>query len=67
MATPHIAGIAANILSYIRAKGLADEKNLTKQILNNGIVDFGQPGPDERYGKGLLSVDKILAQLQVLA
>lgn len=67
MATPHIAGIAANILSYIRAKGLADEKNLTKQILDNAIVDFGQPGPDERYGKGLLSSYKILAQLQALA
>jgi len=66
MATPHIAGIAANILSYIRAKGLADEKNLTKQILDNSIVDFGQSGSDERYGKGLLSVDKILAQLQAL-
>jgi subtilisin family serine protease len=67
MATPHIAGIAANILSYIRMKGLANEKMLTKQILENAIVDFGQPGSDERYGKGLLSVDKILAQLQSLA
>jgi subtilisin family serine protease len=67
MATPHIAGIAANILSYIRVKGLADEKKLTKQILDNSIVDFGQSGPDERYGKGVLSIDKILAQLQSLA
>ena len=66
MATPHIAGIAANILSYIRAQGLANEKKLTKQIINNAIVDFGQPGPDERYGKGLLSVDQILTQLQSL-
>jgi subtilisin family serine protease len=66
MATPHIAGIAANILSYIRAKGLADEKILTKQIIDNAIVDAGQPGSDERYGKGLLSIDKILTQLQSL-
>lgn len=67
MATPHIAGIAANILSYIRLKGLANEKILTRQIIDNAIVDFGQPGDDEYYGKGLLSVDKILAQLQALA
>lgn len=66
MATPHIAGIAANILSYIRMKGLANEKMLTKQIINNAIVDAGQPGDDERYGKGILSVDKIMAQLQSL-
>jgi subtilisin family serine protease len=66
MATPHMAGIAANILSYIRMKGLANEKILTKQIIDNAIVDAGQPGSDERYGKGLLSIDKILTQLQSL-
>ncbi len=66
-ATPHIAGIAANILSYIRMKGIANEKNLTKQIIDNAIIDAGQSGSDERYGKGLLSVDKILTQLQALA
>jgi len=66
MATPHMAGIAANILSYIRMKGLANEKTLTKQIIDNAIVDAGQPGSDERYGKGLLSIDKILTQLQSL-
>jgi len=66
-ATPHLAGIAANILSYIRMKGLADEKKLTKQIIDNAIIDAGQPGSDERYGKGLLYVDKILTQLQALA
>jgi subtilisin family serine protease len=67
MATPHVAGIAANILSYIRTKGLANEKKLTKQIIGNAIVDFGQSGSDERYGKGLLSADKVLEQLQSLA
>ncbi|MBW4506281.1 MAG: S8/S53 family peptidase [Scytonematopsis contorta HA4267-MV1] len=66
MATPHIAGIAANILSYIRMKGIANEKILTRQIIDNAIVDAGQPESDERYGKGVLSVDKILTQLQSL-
>jgi hypothetical protein len=52
MASPHVAGAAALLIS----KGLVEPEEI-RQALELSADDMGDVGPDEEYGYGLLNVD----------
>jgi hypothetical protein len=58
MATPHVAGAAAVLLSA--GAGSADE---VKALLFDGAKDLGAPGWDSKYGHGRLDLAKALQGL----
>jgi len=57
IATPHVAGAAALILS--QNPGLSAQD--VSEILFNSATDLGAPGTDEIYGRGLLNVAAALS------
>jgi hypothetical protein len=60
MATPHVAGAAAVLLSA--GAGSPDE---VKTLLFDGAKDLGAPGWDSKYGHGRLDLGKALQMLVV--
>ena len=54
MASPHVAGAAALVLSA--APGLENEPLAIRSILRGTIEDLGEAGKDQRYGFGRLDV-----------
>ncbi|MEL6343058.1 MAG: S8 family serine peptidase [Myxococcota bacterium] len=58
MATPHVAGAAAVLLSA--GAGSADQ---VKDILIESSNDLGSPGHDEKYGHGRLDIAAAVRQL----
>ena len=60
MATPHVAGAAAVLLS---ASG--GDRALTQRLLLEQAVDLGEPGPDPRYGHGRLDLAAAVGALTV--
>ncbi len=60
MATPHVAGAAAVLLSA--GAGSPDE---VKALLFDGAKDLGAPGWDSKYGHGRLDLGKALQMLVV--
>lgn len=59
MATPHVAGVAALLLSY--APEL--DQNAIYDILLATVEDLGAPGHDEEYGHGLMNARAALEYL----
>ena len=57
IATPHVAGAAALILS--QNPGLSSQE--VTEILFNSATDLGAPGVDSEYGHGLLNVGAALS------
>ena len=57
MAAPHVAGVAALILS--QEPGLTPEQ-LRQRLLDNAI-DLGQPGVDNVYGAGLVNARLVMS------
>lgn len=51
MATPHVAGLAALLLS--KNPSLTNEE--VRQIIRNGVDDLGTPGKDKDYGYGRIN------------
>jgi subtilisin family serine protease len=73
MATPHVAGVAAMILSEaielgidMPAKG-AERVNWLRRIMFNHTEDVFLPGKDKWTGHGMIRADWIMEYLQTLA
>jgi subtilisin family serine protease len=58
MAAPHVAGVAALVLSH--SPGLTPVQ--LRARLMNYAVDLGPPGPDNRFGAGLVNARNSLTQ-----
>ena len=65
MATPHIAGLLALVLSYLRRHDHKAEAQDASKILLISTLDKGDPGPDVRYGQGIISTAKLLSNLGI--
>jgi subtilisin family serine protease/uncharacterized membrane protein len=59
MAAPHVAGLAALLLSIDPARSPAE----LRQVIRNGAVDLGPTGFDDVYGHGRIDVIDSLAQV----
>ena len=66
MATPHIAGLLACALSYLKDKGLQNARDLALNALTESLVDLGDTGMDTRYGRGAIDPHKFITELQKL-
>jgi serine protease len=68
MATPHVAGVAALVLSEAMALGLElptgpDRVEWLRWVLISSAQDLGPAGQDAEYGYGLVCADAALATL----
>jgi serine protease len=68
MATPHVAGVAALVLSEAMALGLElptgpDRVDWLRWVLISSAQDLGPAGQDTEYGYGLVCADAALATL----
>lgn len=66
MATPHVAGVMALVLSYLRMNPAAGtpikNQDDAKEHLRRTAKDAGTPGFDPAFGWGLLNPDSLLSQ-----
>jgi serine protease len=62
MAAPHVSGIAALIIAS-RVLGPAPTPQQIESHLEQTAIDIGKPGPDERYGWGLVNAEAALQPL----
>ena len=60
MATPHVAGAAAILLS-----AGAGSPQQVRDILMESSVDLGEPGPDPKYGHGRLDIASAVRTLSI--
>lgn len=65
-AAPGIAGIAAQLYDAYRQfnNGQDPESSLIKAALMNGAEDYGNPGPDYKYGFGRVNAYRSLEMLE---
>lgn len=56
LATAHVSGVAALLMSANRAQ-------FNPNVLNNTAIDLGRPGRDSDYGYGLVNVERALTSL----
>jgi serine protease len=68
MATPHVAGVAALVLSEAMALGLElptgpDRVDWLRWVLISSAQDLGPAGQDAEYGYGLVCAEEALAYL----
>lgn len=65
-AAPNIAGIAAQLYQAYRQmnNGLNPTSGFIKAVLLNGAEDFGNPGPDYKYGWGRINAYRSLEILE---
>ena len=56
LATAHVSGVIALIMSLQR-------QGFQPELLNRTAVDLGQPGRDNDYGYGLISVARALSAI----
>jgi serine protease len=68
MATPHVSGLAALILSEARDLGMtipegSERVDWLKAIIMTSTLDLGEPGADDEYGYGLVSAENALELL----
>lgn len=65
-AAPGIAGVAAQLYDAYRQfhNGQDPEAGLIKAVLLNGAEDFGNPGPDFKYGWGRVNAYRSLEVLE---
>lgn len=61
MATPHVAGLAALIVSQNPSRTPADVEDLIKST----AVDLGSPGRDNYYGYGRINLYEALSRLNI--
>lgn len=59
MATPHIAGLAAVILSVLRQHDASIPPSVVHDIITKDVDDLGVAGHDDRYGVGVPNLTKI--------
>lgn len=64
MATPHIAGVLACALSYLKEKGVPNARDFALRALDESLVDLGVAGVDTRYGRGAIDPHKFISALQ---
>jgi serine protease len=60
MAAPHVTGVAALLIAS-RRLGSHPSPSAIEQRLKQTARDIGSPGPDERYGYGLIDARAALA------
>ena len=63
MASPHVAGTVALMISYARSQGISLSVDTIKQLLKATAVDLGQSGPDNDYGWGRIDAFAALMPL----
>jgi len=63
MASPHVAGTVALMISYARSQGGSLSVDTIKQLLKTTAVDLGQSGPDNDYGWGRIDAFAALMPL----
>jgi len=63
MASPHVAGTVALMISYARSQGVSLSVDTIKQLLKTTAVDLGQSGPDNDYGWGRIDAFAALVLL----
>jgi len=63
MASPHVAGIVALMISYARSQGISLSVDTIKQLIKATAVDLGQSGPDNDYGWGRIDAFAALMPL----
>jgi hypothetical protein len=63
MASPHVAGTVALMISYARSQGGSLSVDTIKQLLKTTAVDLGQSGPDNDYGWGRIDAFAALVLL----
>jgi serine protease len=59
MATPHVAGVAALVISA----GVTDAKDV-EEILKSSASDAGEQGWDEKYGAGILNAGRAVQEAE---
>lgn len=65
MACPNVAGAAALFTErYRQIHGTVPEGALVKVLLMNGATDIGNPGPDYKFGFGLMNLEHSLKMLE---
>lgn len=64
MATPHIAGLLACALSYLKENGVPDAPDVALRALGESLVDIGNAGVDVRYGRGAIDPHKFVIAVQ---
>lgn len=65
MACPNVAGAAALLQErYIQIVGQEPPADVIKPLLMNGAVDIGNPGPDYKFGFGLMNLEHSLTMLE---
>lgn len=65
MACPNVAGAAALFTErYQQLHGTVPEGALLKVLLMNGATDIGNPGPDYKFGFGLMNLEHSLGMLE---
>ncbi len=62
MATPHVAGAIAQLLSATSIPTLPDNQRagLVRDLIEGSVRRWGEPGKDQRYGLGLLDVQRAI-------
>ena len=63
MATPHVTGAAALVYSEIIRRGSTPTRDQVRTLLEQTAQDLGAPGQDNRFGYGLVRVDRALEAL----
>lgn len=66
MATPHVSGILALLLSYNRTMDRGFSSSQLRELLHYSSYDGGFPGKDSSYGYGIINGERLLIQLQDL-
>lgn len=68
MATPHVAGAVALLLSATKIKNVAANRRayLIKDILTSTVDELGESGQDQRYGYGRIDVLRAIGYARYL-
>lgn len=65
MVTPHVAGLIARVLSIMRKWNQAASPFDAASLVLDSLLDLGDTGHDVRFGRGLISIDKVKSALKL--